>query len=119
MQSFFDRFTLENNEHGLSYVSGYIAEGGSFTAERVPSGEWTARGEAYIGTSDAPVRVAESKAVSFTVSPGSIADVHIPFDTLLDIDAESIAVTLVLPEHLQVRVQQSISATESLIWPAA
>lgn len=95
------RFTLENNEHGLSYVSGYIAEGGSFTAERVPSGEWTARGEAYIGTSDAPVRVAESKAVSFTVSPGSIADVHIPFGTLLDIDAESIAVTLVLPEHLQ------------------
>ena len=95
------RFTLENSEHGLSYVSGYIAEGGSFTANGVPGGEWTAKGEAYIGTSDAPVRVAESKAVSFTVNPGSTADVHIPFDTLLDIDAESIAITLVLPEYLQ------------------
>ena len=95
------RFTLENSEHGLSYVSGYIAEGGSFTTEGVPGGEWTAKGEAYIGTSAAPVLVAESKAVSFTVSPGATADVHIPFDTLLDIDVESIAITLVLPEYLQ------------------
>lgn len=54
------RFTLENSEHGLSYVSGYITEGGSFTAKGVPGGEWTAKGEAYIGTSDAPVLVANA-----------------------------------------------------------
>lgn len=95
------RFTLENDEHRLSYASDYMAEGDSFTVVNIPSGEWKASGEAYIGTATDAVCIAESEEVSFAVDPSETADIQLSFDSLLAIDPESLNITLMLPEAMQ------------------